>query len=248
MSVFRLNIVNIENSILKKRKDSYIIEKSWITMVCERIKMRIYSKFLTAVLILVTFMTFAFVGCGQEEVIPVTEPTLEVTGDGELIAYMVEDFDKDYYVLSELDTMVREEISEFVKAGGYVDQDGNEGVTVESVAMAQDGSSQVVVALKFANSEIYGDYFDVEAFYGTVADAMTAGYDLSAALTGVKDGELFTQEQAEKNRKKHILIIEDSVIVRCSKKVLYIGTNTSLTEEGFVDCTRSEGLKLIITK
>jgi len=236
------------NSLLKKATDSYIIEKSWITIAFERIKMRTYRKLLTAILILTTFMTFAFVGCGQEEVIPVTAPTIEVTKNGELIAYMVEDFDKDYYVLSELDTMVRDEVSDFVTDRGYADQNGNQGITVESVAMVQDGSSKVVVALKFANSEMYSDYFETNAFYGTVADAMKDGYDLSAALTSVEDGQLFTLEQAEKNKKKHILIIEDSVIVRCSGKVLYLGTNTSITEDGFVDCTQSEGLKLIIMK
>lgn len=210
--------------------------------------MRRHSKFLTAILILTIFMTFGFVGCGQKEVIPVTEPTIEVTADGQLIAYLVEEFDKDYYDLGELDAMVRTEIADFVKAGGYVTETGDEGALVESVAMAEDGSRKVVVALKFANSEIYADYFDVEAFYGTVGEAMAKGYGLSAALTSVKDGELFTKELADKNSKRHILIVDDSVIVRCPTKVLYVGINTSLTEEGFVDCTQSEGLKLVIMK
>ena len=210
--------------------------------------MRRHSKILTAFLILTIFMTLGLAGCGQKEVIPVTEPTIEVTADGQLIAYLVEAFDKEYYNLAELETMVRTEIADFVKAGAYVTADGVEQASVESVAMAEDGSKKVVVALRFANSQIYSDYFDKETFYGTVAEAMEAGYGLSAALTSVEDGDVFTKEQADKNRNRHILIIEDSVIVRCPTKVLYLGTNTALTKEGFVDCTQGEGLKLVIMK
>lgn len=207
-------------------------------MIFERIKMRRHIKLLTTILILTLFMIFGLTGCGEKVVIPVTEPTVEITEEGELIAYLVEDFDKEYYDLGELETMVREEVADFVK----------EGMTVDSVAMAADGSKKVVVALRFANSEIYADYFDAEAFFGTVSQAQKAGYGLSAALTSVKDGEIFTEEDAQKNSKRKILIIEGSVVVRCPKEVLYIGTNASLTEEGFVDCTESEGLKLIIMK
>ncbi len=210
--------------------------------------MRRYAKFLTTILILTSFMIFGLAGCGEKEVIPVTEPTVEITADGELIAYLVEDFDKEYYDLGELDAMVREEVADYVSEQALVTETGKEGLTVESVAMAADGSKKVVVALKFANSEIYADYFDVETFYGTVAQAQNAGYGLSAALTGVKDREIFTEEEAEKNSRRKILVIEGSMIVRCPKEVLYIGNNTSLTEDGFVDCTQSEGLKLIIMK
>ena len=217
-------------------------------MIFERIKMRRHIKLLTTILILTLFMIFGLTGCGEKVVVPVMEPTVEITEEGELIAYLVEDFDKEYYDLGELETMVREEVADFVKDQDLVAEDGKEEMTVESVAMAADGSKKVVVALRFANSEIYADYFDVEAFFGTVSQAQKAGYGLSAALTDVKDGEIFTEEDAQKNSKRKILIIEGSVIVRCPKEVLYIGTNASLTEEGFVDCTESEGLKLIIMK
>jgi len=193
-------------------------------------------------------MIFGLTGCSEEEVIPVTEPTVEITAEGELIAYLVEDFDKEYYDLGELGTMVREEVADFVREQDLVSEDGKEGMTVESVAMAADGSKKVVVALRFANSEIYADYFDAEAFFGTVSQAQNAGYELSATLTSVKDGEIFTEEDARKNSKRKILIIEEAMVVRCPKEALYIGTNTSLTEEGFVDCTEGEGLKLIIMK
>lgn len=211
--------------------------------------MRRYSKFLTAILILALFMTFVLTGCGKKEEVPVTEPTVTLTSDGQLIAYLVEDFDKEYYDLAELEAMVRSEVDEYNAANqSLAEKEGQLPITVNSVGMAEDGSQKAVVALQCANSSVYGDYFDTKVFYGTVAQALEDGYELSAALVSVKDGELFTKELAEKNSRKNILIIEDSVIVRCPKKVLYIGTNASLTEEGFVDGTQNEGLKLIIMK
>jgi len=233
---------------LKNSKDSYIIDESWVIMICERIAMRRRNRRMTTLILMIT-MVLGFSGCTQEEVIiPVTEPTLEVTSEGNLIAYLVEDFDKDYYVLEELDAMVREEVAEYVAEQALVTETGAEGMAVESVTMAEDGSKKVVVALKFANSEIYEDYFDAEIFYGTVGEAAQQGYDLSAALTNVEDGELFAREDVEKQSKRKILITEEAVIVRLPKKVLYLGANAALTEDGFVDCTQSEGLKLMIFK
>jgi len=137
--------------------------------------MRRHIKLLTTILILTLFMIFGLAGCSEKEVIPVTEPTVEITEDGELIAYLVEDFDKEYYDLGELGTMVREEVADFVREQDLVSEDGKEGMTVESVAMAADGSKKVVVALRFANSEIYADYFDAEAFFGRLAPCPTNG-------------------------------------------------------------------------
>ena len=166
------------NSILKKRIFSYIIDESWVNIIFERIKMRRYAKYLTTVLILTLFMIFGLTGCSEEVVIPVTKPTVEVTDQGDLIAYLVEDFDKDYYSLSELDAMVREEVDSFVKDHALAEESGQEGMSVVSVEMAQDGSKKVVVALKFDSCGIYSDYFGTEAFFGTVADAQESGYDL----------------------------------------------------------------------
>jgi len=211
--------------------------------------MKRLSKRIAILLILMITIAWGFSGCTEEQVIiPVTEPTLEVTSEGEMIAYMVEDFAKDYYIVEELDTMVRAEIAEYAADNGLVNEDGEAGITVESVHMAEDGSKKVVVALKFANSEMYADYFEVNTFYGTVEEAVALGYELNAALTSVEDGELFGKEDAEKYAKKKILITDASLIVRCAQKILYVGTNAALTEQGFVDCTQSEGLKLIITK
>ena len=237
--------------MLKKGTDSYIIVRSWDIMICERNRMKRQYKKITTYFLLMIIMMLAMIGCVPQEekiVVPVTENTLEVTEEGALISYLVEDFDKDYYVLEELDAMVREEVAEYVADQGLVSESGEAQMAVESVFMAEDGSKKVVVALRFANVSVYNDYYDTDLFYGTVEDAVAHGYELNAALTHVEDGELFGREDEQKNKRRMILITEESVMIRLPKKILYVGTNVAVTEAGFADGTQSEGLKLIITK
>ncbi len=188
-------------------------------------------------------------GCAQEEVyIPITEDTVEVTKDGNLVAYLVEDFDKAYYDIGELGDMVRAEIEAYNQTNAALAEGtGRTAVAVEEVSMAEDGSSKVVVKLNFANANCYEQYMGKELFYGTVSQAVASGYRLDGKLTELKDGDSFGTEEIVKYGEKTILIVEDTVRIRTNKKVLYLSANASLTEEGIIDGS-SEEFKYIITK
>lgn len=192
-----------------------------------------------------------FVGCGKNEEVnvPITTNTVEVTEDGRLIAYIVEDFDKDYYDINELKSMVDEEIAAYnTENAGLVTQQGSAPVIVEKVAMAEDGSKKAVVALNFQNAALYSDYMGKEAFLGTVSDAAEKGYVLDGMLKSVKNDELLIGEQLKKSQDKTILIIKDSVMVRTYNDVQYLSKNASLTKEGFVNAQTQGELKYIIIK
>ncbi len=202
---------------------------------------------LTLVLLLSTLL---FAGCSKETVhIPVTANTIELTEDGRLIGYIVEPFEKEYYDITELETMNRSEIDEYNSAKqDLVTEAGRVPILVEKVMMAEDGSKKAVVALNFQNAAIYTDYMGQEIFLGTVAEAKSAGYELENKLTAVKGGEALSGEQLQKEESKQILILEDAVSVRISGKVQYLSANAKKTAEGFVDCTADEELKYIIYK
>ena len=192
-----------------------------------------------------------FVGCGKSEEVnvPITTNTVEVSEDGRLIAYIVEDFDKDYYDINELKSMVDEEIAAYNTAkANLVTQEGSTPVIVEKVAMAEDGSKKAVVALSFQNAALYSDYMGKEAFLGTVSDAAEKGYVLDGMLKSVKNDELLIGEQLKKSQDKTILIIKDSVMVRTYNDVQYLSKNASLTKEGFVNAQTQGELKYIIIK
>ncbi len=192
-----------------------------------------------------------FTGCGtgKNEYVPITSNTLEVTADGHLIAYIVEAFDKDYYDINELKTMVDEEIAKYNQAkASLVSEAGQMPITVDKVIMAEDGSKKAVVALDFANAAVYTDYMGVEAFFGTVAQAAEKGYVLDGMLKAVKNDEPFIGETLKKNQDKMILIIKDAVMVRTYDKVQFLSKNANITAEGFVNAEIKDELKYIIIK
>ena len=194
--------------------------------------------------------TLLFTGCSKETVyVPVTENTIEVTEEGRLIGYIVEPFEKEYYDITELETMVRSEIDDYNSAKqDLVTEAGRVPILVEKVMMAEDGSKKAVVALNFQNAAVCADYTGCEIFLGTVAEAKTAGYELENQLTAVKGGEALAGEQMQKEESKQILILKDAVSVRVTGKVQYLSANAKKTAEGFVDCTADEELKYIIYK
>lgn len=195
--------------------------------------------------------TLLLAGCSEETAVyvPVTENTIEVTEDGRLIGYIVEPFEKEYYDITELDTMVRSEIDEYNSAKqDLVTEAGRVPILVEKVMMAEDGSSKAVVALNFQNAAVYADYMEKEIFAGTVVEAKAAGYDLENKLIAVKGGEAFAGEKIQKEEDKRILILKDAVSVRVNGKVQYLSANAKKTSEGFLDCTADEELKYIIYK
>lgn len=195
------------------------------------------------------FSILMFTGCSKEEVyVPVTTNTVEVTESGRVVGYMVESFDKEYYDIKELEAMVRTEIEEYNAEKNMLAGNSGTPIIVDKVMMAEDGSANVVVALSFLNGAIYTDYMGKELFYGTVQEAVAAGYALDKKLAEVKNGEVFTGQKLEKNGEKKILILEDTVNVRTNGKVQYLSTNAQLTKDGFVDCTVNEELKYIIIK
>ncbi len=211
--------------------------------------MRHYRKIATLIAVYLVLCVLFVTGCEQEKVyVPVTVNTLEVTEDGSLIGYIVEAFDKDYYDIQELDSMVRSEMDIYnEKKANLAAGVGRVPIQVEKVMMAEDGSANAVVALNFANAAVYRDYMGKDIFYGTVSQAVSSGYTLTGMLNSVKDGAVFGTEQIVKDGEKSVLIVEDTVSIRVNDKVQYLSPNAKLTEEGFVDGT-SEEPKYIITK
>lgn len=212
--------------------------------------MKKYTKRIASLLLAVICTMALLTGCEKEQVyIPVTTNTIEALQDGRVIGYIVEDFDKDYYDINELEDMVRTEIDAYNDEKKNLSTEaGRTLVIVDKVYMAEDGSKKAVVALNFQNAAVYADYMEQELFYGTVAEAVANGYELDKKLANVKGGDVFAGEQIQKNSEKLVLILKDTVTVRTEGTVQYLSANARLTEDGFVDCTGNDDLKYIIIK
>ncbi len=208
----------------------------------------------TIVLALAGVCLLHLTGCGEEAAQqPIRVSTLVLDADGSFTQCRVEAFDREYYQLSELDSMISQEVQAFVSERDGQDADDGQSVRVEQVSYLEEDSSQVMVALHFADSQVYEEYTaqvdqqPQELFYGTVRQAQERGYELAGVLLDAQKGTVITSEQLEKYADKWVLVFADALQIRCPSKVLYCSSNVSMTDTGYVEGT-GEGLKYILMK
>ena len=130
-----------------------------------------------AVLTALGACVFALAGCsGETTEEPIRTSTIVLAADGSFTQCRVEDFEREDYQLGELDDMIRQEVQDYV--GGVAEE--GQPVAVEQVSSLEENSTRVMVALHFADSEVYKDYRaqvdkqPCELFYGTVQAALAA--------------------------------------------------------------------------
>ena len=187
-------------------------------------------------------------GCGQQVVAKtLKESTLVISADGRLTAYLVGEFDKSYYDLTELAAMAEDEAAEF---GGTGD---TAPVKVESVEPAEDGSSRVVVTYAFDSADSYEEFIEDTLFYGTVEEALAQGYG-GVSLQNVNDGFIMAGQDLSQVEGKHLVVFcpkqvelskeqetEKHLIIYCPEQVEYLSRGVVLNQDGSVDISWIEG-------
>lgn len=183
-------------------------------------------------------------GCGRTAVPrTVEEPTLVISEDGSVTAYLVGKFDKSYYDPDELTAMARAEAEDFGESAV-----GAAPVTVESVQVSQDGSGRVVVTYAFGSTTSYEGFIGDRLFYGTPAEAIESGYGIGVTLQSVKGAAPLTREDLLQQAKRHLVITDAAVSVYCPEKVEYLSEGAVLNEDGSVDTSQADGLVYILLK
>lgn len=193
---------------------------------------------------ILTVLTLA--GCGQGKVPDVvSETSLAIGEDGKVTSYLVEDFDKEYYDISELASMA------ITEAAGYntENQTGEAiPVTVDKVETLADGSGKVVVIHKYDNADVFEDYNGSKLFFGTVQAAVDAGYEPDGTLKSVKDDTPLSKEELMQNGEGLVIVTGERARIYCPKKVTYISEGAVMAEDGSVDTTQAEGMVVILMK
>jgi len=190
-------------------------------------------------------------GCGEAKVPDKVDVTsIAIAEDGTVTSYLVDEFDKDYYNISDLTAMAIGEAADY----NTENQTGEDiPIVVEKVEAMQDGSSKVMVTHKYNKADTYMDYNGSVLFYGTVKDALDAGYlsdggDFSnIVLKNVKDDTLMVEEQLLQEQGRFLIITNEAVKVYSPTKVTHVSEGALYREDGSVDCTGEE-LAVILLK
>lgn len=187
-------------------------------------------------------------GCSSTKLPEVIETTtISIDDEGGITSYLVEEFNKEYYNVSELTQMAVEDAASY-------NEEHQEGETIPLTVVdvneiAGDGGDMVVLQHKYNSAEDYAQYNGSEFFYGTVEEALAEGYDLGALLNSVKDNTPLSQEELMKNPgKTYVLITDAKAVIYCPHKITHVGDGVVYQENGSVDTTKVEGVVVVLMK
>lgn len=160
-------------------------------------------------------------GCGSEP--EVTETTIEVKKNGEVVHTIVEDFSENYYDLDELTSTIEQACDTYNASAG------KEAVTLKS---AEKSDNAVKVVMQYADASTYSAFNKLALFVGTVKDAFNAGYDLNVTLSPLAgdDGQIGKEELLGMGE-KHIAVVREAVNVRVWGKVRYGSEDVEATAD-----------------
>lgn len=186
-------------------------------------------------------------GCGSVS-LPETidKTTISVHEDGTVTAYLVADFDREYYDISELTSMAVEDAAAYntkLQSGEKVP------VSVEQVEMLENGAD-VKIHYQFDSAGTYEDYMEGVLFYGTAAEAAAEGFDLkTAGLTSVKDGTAADSSWIESEAAgKHVLITDQAADFYCPYTVTHVSPDAFYNDNGSVTNSQTDDLVYILMK
>ncbi len=153
-------------------------------------------------------------GCGSLKV--PEGNVVSIQKDGSIKQTIVEQFERNYYDVDELEAMAKEKIAAF--------NSGIENIVCDSVR-AKDG--KVIVEMTYLDGDKYTEFNHRELFFGTVNEAIGKGYSVKDATA--QDGTEIDEEQLLQLGENHIVVIQtkegEALNVQVYDKILYTSGN-----------------------
>ncbi len=175
------------------------------------------------------FLMILTVGCGK-----ITLPeqimtsTIAVSATGQVDYWLVERFEKDYYDVEELRQMVQNETDAF--NAEHAGEGGN-AMTFAGLERMPSGES-VRLHLIFRDASCYKAYTGNELFYGTIAQAKAAGYQVGENLITVRNGAAADAAKVSGMDRRHVLIVQEKVQIYGPRMPIYVSSGCVVEEDG----------------
>ncbi len=185
-------------------------------------------------------------GCGQVRLPKIIDKTtISINKEGRLTVYLVDEFAKEYYNLSELTEMAVREAAEYNRQ--YPEQEQAK-ISVEKADLLPENTDFVRIQYQYDSSKTYSEFNEGDLFYGTVAQALAEKQDLDTILYQVKDHSIFTKEQIEAETGRKLLITNEKAIFYCNGKITHTSEGVVIQDDGSIDTRQSEGNVYILFK
>ena len=150
--------------------------------------------------------------------------TVSFNKDGAVTETIVEDFSQPYYDMGELKSDISSEISAYNTNAGEED-----AVVLGEVKL--DDDKTIRVEMKFKSYADYKVFNEKELFWGTVAEAYSAGYEFTSMRDVNQEGVVLSAGDVLEKGDMHMVILEEAQQVIVPGKISYISDGVSVIEE-----------------
>jgi len=164
--------------------------------------------------------------------------TVVIKRDGTVQAATVEEFSKEYYSLDALNNFITKEINKFNKTLG-----SETAITIDSLEM--NGETAVLI-LTYQNLDTYGAFNEVEAVMVGMDALSGSNLELPDVFVKEDNGAYVKQEEALKNEKYKVVMINDSIDLMVEGTIKYYA-NCILVNSHTIQ-TAPEGASVIVYK
>ncbi len=174
-----------------------------------------YGRKRIALLILTSCLFFVLTGCGKTSY---DATTIEFTKDGHIIEHIVEEFPASMYDEAEWEAETKSLIADH-NAGGR-GQIELSGVEYENDILR--------CSLDYEDDDAYYYFNEQPIFYGTIEQAIKAGYSLLVPVTEVETGDSIGSDRLKLMKESNIVILSGQTKFKLCKKAKYISENVQL--------------------
>lgn len=191
---------------------------------------------------LVLFFSIGLTSClGKEKSIDiddVTDSTMLARTNGEIQVATVEDFNKDYYDISELKDYINKEIDAYNKKAGDVK------IKVNKV---KEKKKKAIMLLTYSGMGQYAAFNEVTSAYFAGGPDKKMPFALPTTLVNADNKELVSTQEVIADEKNKVLILTEPYHIVVDGKVKYYSENVEYTDSNEVKSAKN-GMSIIVFK
>ncbi len=187
--------------------------------VFDRMNNEGYGRKRIVVMILASCLFFVLSGCGKTSY---DATTIEFRKDGHIIEHIVEEFPASMYDEAEWEAEAKSLISDH-------NASGRGQIELNDVVYEND---ILKCSLDYEDDDAYYYFNEQPIFYGTIADAIKAGYSLMVPVTEVETGNSIGADRLKLMKESNIVILSGQTKFKLCKPAKYISENVQLDPKG----------------